>query len=143
MSSRFSLSSRITALLVALLAGVAMSTGTAWAQATPELNIDPRGTFEATTGIATVTGTYSCGDLSGAGLIEVTLGQDVGRVATVTGSGFSDLACEPGQTGTWYAEVVPTSGEYRGGTAFASARLTVGDQGTETGRQIQLSGGAG
>lgn len=143
MSSQSTLFSRITTLLVALLAGVMMSAGAAWAQATPELTIDPRGTFKATTGIATVTGTYSCGDLSGTGLIEVTLGQDVGRVATVTGSGFFDLACEPGQTGTWYAEIVPTNGEYRGGTAFASARLTVGDQGTETGRQVHLSGGAG
>ncbi|HEX6077053.1 MAG TPA: hypothetical protein VFZ32_17550 [Micromonosporaceae bacterium] len=136
MSAQFS---RIGILLSVLFAMVLISAGPAQAQTTPGLGIDRTGAFDALTGNATVTGTYACGDLSGSGLIEVTLGQDVGRVATVSGYGFSDLACEPGQTGTWYAEIVPTTGEYRGGPAFASARLTVGDQGTETGRQIQLS----
>ena len=133
---------RIAALLSVLLATLLAGVGTAQAQATAELTIDRVGTFDPQTGIATISGTYSCGDFAGAGLIEVTLQQQVGRVATVTGSGFFDLVCEPGATGVWSAQVAPTSGEFRGGQAFASARLVVdGVALTETGATVRLRGG--
>lgn len=133
--------SRIAILATALLAGLMISSGAAHAQS-PGLTIDQQGSFSALTGIATVSGTYSCGESSGSGLIEVTLSQDVGRVATISGGGFYDITCQPGQTGVWSTEVVPTSGEYRGGSAFASARLVLnGEPVTETGSPVQLSGG--
>lgn len=138
----WSLSVRLGALLSVVIATIFISVGTAQAQATTELTIDRIGTFDAETGIATISGTFSCGDVTGTGLIEVTVQQQVGRVATVTGFGFFDVFCEPGASGTWSADVVPTSGEFRGGLAFASARLVLdGVAVAETGASIHLRGG--
>src|SRR5437016_3120630 len=108
-STMWSLGARFGALLSVVLTILFIGAGTAEAQ-TAELNIDRVGTVDAQTGIATVTGTYSCGDATGAGLIEVTLRQQVGRVATVSGSGFFDVDCASAPTGTWFAEIVPTTG---------------------------------
>jgi hypothetical protein len=138
----WSLGARLAALLSVVVTALVMSMGVAQAQTTAQLSIDPVATFDPHTGIVTVTGTYSCGEATGTGLIEVTVQQDVGRVATVTGSGFADVACVPGQTGTWSAEVVPETGEFRGGQAFASAQLRLDGQVlAETGAPIRVRGG--
>lgn len=123
------------------LAAIAASPGVALAQGTATVTISPTGTFDAQTGLAEISGTFDCGDFTGSSLIEVTLNQQVGRVSTVTGSGFSDLECTAGLTGTWSAQIIPTNGEFRGGKAFASARLVVnGTAVAETGRTVQLRG---
>jgi hypothetical protein len=137
----WSMGARFAALMSVLLVLLSIGVGAAHTQVTATVTIDRVGVFDPHTGTATVTGTYSCGEFAGTGIIEVTLRQQVGRVATVTGSGFADVVCVPGETGTWSAEVVPTTGEFRGGQAFASVRLLFNGQAVETGRTIRLRGG--
>jgi hypothetical protein len=142
----WSLGVRFGVILSVLLTTLLIGVGTAQAQETAALTIDRVGTFDAETGIATISGTYSCGEASGTGLIEVTLQQRVGRVTTVTGFGMFEVVCAPGATGTWSAEVAPTlgSGLFRGGQAFASARLVIeGAAVAETGAPVNLRGGGG
>jgi hypothetical protein len=114
--------------------------GVASAQVEPAVTINSTGTFNARTGQATISGTFTCGGVTGGTLVEVSLSQSVGRVATVSGEGFADVDGGNGTgTGTWSAPVSPTSGEFRGGKAFASARLAAAPQ-TETSRTVQLNG---
>lgn len=137
----WSVGGRFGMLLSVLLTTLLIGVGTAHAQETA-VTIDRVGTFDAATGIATITGTYSCGDATGVGLIEVTLQQQVGRISTVTGSGFADVDCALSPTGTWSAQIAPTNGEFRGGQAFASARLAFdGAAVAEIGEPIRLTGG--
>ena len=125
----------------AVTLALASPAGAASAQAAAGVTIAPTGTFNARTGIATLTGTVSCGENSGPGIVEVTLNQPVGRVSTVTGGGFADITCAPGEAETWTAEVVPTNGEYRGGFAQASARATIDSTVLgETGARVRLAG---
>jgi Family of unknown function (DUF6299) len=119
---------------------IAALPGVASAQVGAAVTINPTGTFGAQTGQATISGTFACGSVTGATLVEVSLSQSVGRVATVSGQGFADVDCGAGGvTGTWSAPVTPTSGEFRGGKAFASARLAAAPE-TEISRTVQLKG---
>lgn len=129
---------------VAFAVPIAASPGVALAQGAAAVVISPTGTFDARTGQAVISGTFDCGDFTGPALINVgSLIQQVGRVSTVVGSGFADIAgpCTPGRTGTWSAPVIPTNGEFRGGKAFASAQLVVdGTPVAETGQTVRLTG---
>jgi hypothetical protein len=129
----------VTILCGAVVFGItiAASPGVAFAQVGPAVTINPTGTFDVQSGMATITGTFDCGDTTGAERVEVSLSQRVGRVSTVAGEGFFDIpgTCAPGKTGDWVAPVTPSSGKFRGGKAFASARLDT----AETGRTVQLS----
>jgi hypothetical protein len=130
----------VLATLVAL-AVLAASATAAQAQGA-SITVDPIGTFDAQSGTATLTGTFACGDASGFAFIEVVLRQPVGRVSTVSGSAFAEIAaCTPGATGTWTATVSPSNGQFRGGRASASARLVVdGTAIAETSQTVQLRG---
>ncbi|MEV6207228.1 hypothetical protein [Kitasatospora sp. NPDC051914] len=115
--------------------------GAVFAQTGPEVTVASIGTFDAQTGVATLTGTFACGDSSGFATIELVLSQQVGRVSTVSGSSFADIPeCTPGATGTWTALVPSSNGEFRGGQAQASARILVDGSTAETGAAIRLRG---
>ena len=128
--------------LSALLAVTLLTTTSAVHAQSAAITVEPTATFDAQSGSATVTGTYACGDSSGFTFIEVVVRQSVGRVSTVTGSAFAEVAeCIPGATGTWAAEVFPSNGEFRGGKATASAQLLVNGVGqAETGQVVGIRG---
>jgi hypothetical protein len=71
-------------------------------------------------GTATVSGTASCSAGSFAS-VSVSLSQSVGRIATISGSGFSsDVVCD-GTPEPWSVVITPfTGGKFRGGNAQAS-----------------------
>ncbi len=82
------------------------------------------GSFDAKTGTATVSGTYSCNGLATLEVVEVSLAQPVGRfIISGNGAAFPKTACEPGTTYPWSAQVGSTNGKFGGG--MASARLIV------------------
>lgn len=126
-------------LVTAAVLGV--SATAAQAQATG-VTVNTTGTFQARTGVATISGTYACGDTSGFAFVEVVLSQPVGRVSTVSGSAFAEIPeCTPGASGTWTATVSPSNGKFRGGSAQASARLVVNGVGeAETAQTVRLHG---
>jgi uncharacterized protein DUF6299 len=80
-----------------------------------DLSVDRFGRFDAHTGTATVTGTATC--TSGAfGGISLTLTQQVGRIATISGFGFANLTCD-GTEQQWSVTVFPSTGLFKGGHA--------------------------
>jgi hypothetical protein len=85
------------------------------------LTVDPIAHFNSKQGTVTVTGTETCTaqDLQFAQL-SVNLSQSVGRIGTITGSGYSDLACD-GALHHWSVLVFPNSGKFAGGKATVSA----------------------
>lgn len=126
----------LSALMVLSPAGLAA----AQAQAGPAVTIAPAGTFSRA-GAAEISGTYDCGQSTGFAFIEVTLTQDVGRFA-ITGPGTAEIpACAPGTTsGSWTA-LAAGNGKFRGGSAFASARLVIDTTGVaENGMTVRLRG---
>lgn len=81
-----------------------------------EVSVDKFAAFNSRTGAATVTGQVTCsGDPEFAGM-EVSLAQQVGRVATVRGWGFAELDCN-GTAQSWSAQITPDSGKFAGGKA--------------------------
>jgi hypothetical protein len=87
------------------------------------LTVDPTGHVNTKQGTVTITGTETCTaqDLQFADL-NVNLSQNVGRIGTITGSGYSDLsgACD-GALHHWSVLVFPNSGKFAGGRATVSA----------------------
>ncbi len=82
------------------------------------------GSFNAKTGTATVSGTYSCNRPSAIEAVEVSLAQPVGRlIINGNGAALPKTACEPGTSYPWSAQVGSTNGKFGGGKA--SARLFV------------------
>jgi hypothetical protein len=80
-----------------------------------EFTVDRFGRFDPQTGAATVTGTVTCtADASGG--ISVSLTQQVGRVATISGFGFANVSCD-GTEQPWSTTVQPFSGKFAGGHA--------------------------
>jgi hypothetical protein len=87
---------------------------------TVDITVNSTGTVDAHTGIATISGTYTC---SNGSFIEafVDASQKVGngRNATIFGSGsfFASGTCD-GAPHTWSVAVVPQSGKFAGGKAM-------------------------
>jgi hypothetical protein len=84
---------------------------------TVDLTLSPSGTFNAKTGTALISGTYTCsnGDfLSVSGTASQLTG--VGRLATILGffDFFVSDGCD-GESHPWSAEVFPQSGKFKGG----------------------------
>jgi hypothetical protein len=84
---------------------------------TVEVTVDPVGRFDARTGIATLTGTYSC---TNGDFIQVSgeARQNVGRFTIVGFFGIEDLGTCDGTPRSWSADVHPANGEFAGGTAM-------------------------
>jgi hypothetical protein len=85
--------------------------------------VDPKGQFNAHTGQATISGTATCSGLVDIAEVDVNLRQDVGRVATVEGTGFASIVCD-GTAHPWSVDIAPFSGQFRGGKA-ASVTLAI------------------
>jgi Family of unknown function (DUF6299) len=85
---------------------------------TVDITLNPFGVFNANTGVATISGTYTCTN----GFFIDVFGearQNVGRVATIVGGfGFSASGTCDGEPHSWSADVFPQSGEFRGGKAI-------------------------
>jgi hypothetical protein len=86
---------------------------------TIDIAVDPSGSVDARSGEATVSGTATCTDTEWASVF-VDLRQPVGRLVTITGSGYTGLVCD-GTSHTWTAEVYPNSGKFAGGKATLNA----------------------
>src|SRR5262245_36312750 len=85
---------------------------------TVDITLNPFGVFNAKTGTATISGTYTCTN----GNFINAFGdarQNVGRLATIVGSfGFFDFGTCDGAPHSWSADVFPQSGQFRGGKAL-------------------------
>jgi hypothetical protein len=80
------------------------------------MTVNPRGSFNVRTNTATVSGTVTCTGVADFSLVDVTLSQNVGRVATVQGENTVDVTCD-GATHPWSVPITPFSGAFRGGKA--------------------------
>lgn len=105
-------------------------------RATVTGTVDPKATFEAQTGGATVTGTMTCtGSTYWAG-VDVTLTQRAGRLL-VNGWGGRNLGCDNG-TRTWTVTISDASGLFRGGEAEVVVTFSGG--GTRNWSEDQVTG---
>lgn len=87
---------------------------------TVDLTVNPRGTVTTATGVAHISGTYTCSDADSVDVFgDVT--QPVGRFA-VTGSFdvFDEQTCD-GAPRAWTADVSPDNGKFAGGKAMTVA----------------------
>jgi len=112
---------------------------------TLSVTVEPRGTFNSKTGVATLYGTYTC---TNAAFIDIfgDVTQSVGRVATIRGSfEIFDVGTCDGSSQQWSADVFPESGTFAGGKSltvafsFACGVLECADGYTE--QTVHLSGG--
>jgi hypothetical protein len=85
-----------------------------------DVTINPSGSFNAKTGVATIRGALSCtgGDAEGKNFIEVQVAQSIGRIR-FSGDGFTGFACD-GTEHNWSADVWSSSGKFAGGKATVS-----------------------
>jgi hypothetical protein len=82
-----------------------------------DITVDPVGTFNARTGVATITGTYTC---SNGDFIDVfgEARQAVGRFTVVGSFEFFDVGTCDGTTRSWSVDVVAENGRFAGGKAM-------------------------
>ena len=85
--------------------------------ATVDITVDPVGRFNARTGVATITGTYTC---TNGDVIDVSgeARQDFGRFTVSGFFDFFDVGTCDGTTRAWSADVFPESGSFSGGKAM-------------------------
>jgi hypothetical protein len=87
---------------------------------TLDMTVDRYGEADPNPGIAKLSGTATCSNAQDAA-VSVFLSQPVGRVATISGYGYSGLICD-GAAHHWAAEVYPDSGgKFAGGKATLAA----------------------
>ena len=79
------------------------------------LTVNPRGTFNAKTGSATIRGTVTCTGASVFSFIDVFVRQKVGRLF-IDGGGFIEGFTCNGTTQAWSVEVFPFNGIFKGGS---------------------------
>jgi hypothetical protein len=99
-----------------------------------DLAVNPSGSFNSRTGVATIRGTVTCtsGIDGGKNFINVQLTQAVGRFK-FSGEGFAEFACD-GTAHAWAVEVSSANGKFGGGkaTVLASAFACYFDCGEDT-----------
>ena len=85
----------------------------------PEISItvDPAGTFDPSTGSATISGTVNCSADADFAFIDVSLEQRVGRFI-IRGFGGTEVFCD-GTTQPWSVEVFGDTGQFKGGQTVA------------------------
>jgi hypothetical protein len=113
---------------------------------TLDVTVNRTGTVNTKTGIATISGTFTCSNADFADIF-IDASQSVGRF-TIRGSGeFFDVDVCDGTTHTWSAEVFPDNGKFAGGKAlavtfpFACGPIECFDGFAE--QTVQLKGGGG
>jgi hypothetical protein len=81
---------------------------------TVDITVNRFGTVNARTGVATISGTYTCtnGDFID---VFVDARQNVGRFAILGSGGFFDFGTCDGAPHTWAADVFPQNGKFAGG----------------------------
>ena len=111
---------------------------------TLDLTVDSVGQVDAHTGVATISGTYTCTD---GDFVEIFVeaSQKIGRF-TISGSGgFFDLGTCDGTPHSWSAEVFPQNGKFAGGklqTIISALSCGLGDCASAFIEQVvQLRGG--
>ena len=108
------------------------------------VTIDQAGSFNGPTGVATISGTVTCSRAVSVFFFGF-LRQKVGRLKNVEGNFSPSVNCS-GVT-SWSATVVPYTGAFAGGAAFASASAFAFDPGTgqsasaQTSTTVKLKGG--
>jgi hypothetical protein len=99
-----------------------------------DLTVNPAGSFNSRTGLATIRGTITCtsGIDGGKNIISVQLTQTVGRFK-FSGENWTEFACD-GTAHSWSVDVGAASGKFGGGKAavFASAFACSFDCGEDT-----------
>jgi hypothetical protein len=87
---------------------------------TLDVKLSATGKVDPKTGITTISGTVDCTSSAGGAYvdIEISIRQPVGRIITVTGSGYAFVEC--GTSVPFSATIVPTSGIFKPGTITAS-----------------------
>jgi len=78
-----------------------------------DVTVNPTGTFNATTGSATISGTVTCTGEADFAFLDVQVRQRIGRFV-VEGFGSTDFPCD-GATHPWSVEVFPSNGLFKGG----------------------------
>jgi len=107
-----------------------------------DVTVNPRASFNAHTGEATLSGTVLCTGEALFSFLDIELSQKVGRVATIRGFTSLEVVCD-GVVHPWSAIITPESGEFRGGKG-ASVTFAVACGAFECGldfeeRKVQLS----
>ena len=84
---------------------------------TVSITVNPRGTVNTRTGVAHVTGTYTC---TNGDFIDLLLSaqQNVGRFAILGSGEFIDFGTCDGTTQPWSADIIPQNGKFAGGKAI-------------------------
>jgi hypothetical protein len=87
---------------------------------TVDITVNRLGTFNSRTGVATISGTYTCDN---ADFIDVFIDarQKVGRFTVVGFGEFFDFDTCDGESHTWSAEVFPDNGKFAGGKTLTLA----------------------
>jgi hypothetical protein len=86
---------------------------------TVDFNVDPTGRVDTRTGVATVTGTFSC-ENSDFIEIDVEARQNVGRFTVHGFGGFFEFGTCDGTTHTWSADIYPDNGKFAGGKTLTA-----------------------
>jgi hypothetical protein len=101
------------------------------------VTVDPTGTVNPRTGVATITGTFTCANTNSA-FIDVSVTQRVGRF-TISGFGGGSARPCDGESHTWSADTTSHNGSFAGGRAdvdvfiFACGPIgCVDDEATQT-----------
>jgi len=83
------------------------------------LTLDPAGTFDSTSGSATISGTVTCTGTADFAGLSGNVTQTVGRF-TINGFFFTSFTCD-GTTQTWTATTTSSNGKFAGGPATVQA----------------------
>ena len=81
---------------------------------TVDITVNRFGTVNAQTGVATISGTYTCTDGDFIDIF-VDARQNVGRFAILGSGGFFDFGTCDGTAHTWSADIFPQNGKFKGG----------------------------
>jgi len=110
-----------------------------------DISVDRFGTVNPRTGVATISGTYTCsnGDYL---YVYVEARQNVGRIASISGSSyFFDSGTCDGTPRAWSADVLPQNGKFAGGKSLTlTFAQSCGQSACSTGyveRTVQLRDG--
>jgi hypothetical protein len=86
---------------------------------TVEIAVNPIGEFNAQTGVATISGTYTCTNADFISMFGA-LRQNVGRFSIFGNIDFGESGMCDGAPHTWASAISPENGKFKGGKAMAT-----------------------